>query len=329
MMPPNRMGQQQMAPNHRMFPHRQGPFAGPMGPMNEPLQFPQGPFGELLNQMHGSDPAVVVGQVIPHIINQARESLNMGTMSPEQFADLMRQVMILKESAMMMQADRRHENKENRSNGPWEHPPPWERQRQQQQQQQLLPFAFMQQQQQPRPPMPPVVDLHRDLPLVSPEDMNLVERDPFRSIPIDEQPRDIRFYGEVATCVLGDDKVCELFFNPGSEPTRNVVIDMDEGVVPPLPFNNTEYTDFILDGVVHKIKIGAPTRELWVDGQPHQLLFGTEKLVEIGQKDRKVYLGGPMPDVKIGIRRPDLCAGYVQLIIDGDLNSQIRLYLVS
>ena len=25
--------------------------------------------------------------------------------------------------------------------------------------------------------------------------------------------------------------------------------------------------------------------------------------------------------------RPDLCAGYVQLIIDGDLNQQVRLYL--
>ena len=39
-----------------------------------------------------TDPQVVETQVIPQIIRQAQESLGAGTMNPEQFSDLMRQV---------------------------------------------------------------------------------------------------------------------------------------------------------------------------------------------------------------------------------------------
>ena len=48
-------------------------------------------------------------------------------------------------------------------------------------------------------------------------------------------------------------------------------IDGDASVVPMLPLDTREYTDFALDGVPHKIRIGAPTRELWVDGQWYEL----------------------------------------------------------
>ena len=42
-----------------------------------------------------TDPQVVETQVIPQIIRQAQESLRAGTMNPEQFSDLMRQVLLL------------------------------------------------------------------------------------------------------------------------------------------------------------------------------------------------------------------------------------------
>ena len=83
-----------------------GPMPGPgVGPMD-------GPFGNMFQNMNSTDPAIVESEVIPMIIHQARESFNSGNISHEQFADVMRHVMTLKEQTMMARADRRHhENK--------------------------------------------------------------------------------------------------------------------------------------------------------------------------------------------------------------------------
>lgn len=125
---------------------------------------------------------------------------------------------------------------------------------------------------------------------------------------------------------MSETEVCELSFQP--QGTRQVTIDGDTSIVPPLPLDTSEYSDFFLDGgVPHKVRVGAPTRELWVDGQWYECYFDKQIRIRIGQSFRTVGLGGPPPSVKIGVPRPDLCAGHVQLIVNGDLNQQLRLYL--
>ena len=107
---------------------RMNPFGGPGGPGGGPRPFlggpmgpvggpggggpMEGPFGNMFQNMNSTDPAIVESEVIPMIIHQARESFNSGNISHEQFADVMRHVMTLKEQTMMARADRRHhENK--------------------------------------------------------------------------------------------------------------------------------------------------------------------------------------------------------------------------
>ena len=299
-----------------------------------------GPFGNMFQNMNSTDPAIVESEVIPMIIHQARESFNSGTISHEQFADVMRNVMTLKEQTMMARADRRHENKENNLRqhpvGPWENPPPGFLQGQQPRPQgppgPMGPFGFMGgggpggMMQRPQGP-PTAAHFNRDLPLANEEDLELIAHDPKKTISIDNHPREIRFYEESATCIMADNAVAELSFQRGEDGTRQVAIDGDRSIVPALPLDTNEYTDFVLDGVQHKIRIGAPTRELWVDGQWYELYFDKLIRIRIGQSFHSVGLVGPPPSVKIGDLRPDLCAGYVQLIIDGDLNQQVRLFL--
>ena len=69
------------------------------------------PFSNMLNptQMNDTDPHIVETVIIPQIINQAQGCLRDNTMSSQQFSELMKQVMILKEQAMIKQADRRHD----------------------------------------------------------------------------------------------------------------------------------------------------------------------------------------------------------------------------
>ena len=283
---------------------------GPGGPMD-------GPFGNMFQNMNSTDPAIVESEVIPMIIHQARESFNSGNISHEQFADVMRHVMTLKEQTMMARADRRHENKENNLRmqhgpiGPWENPPPGFLHPPQQQQGPPgpgpgpMPFGFMGGPEAGGGMMPPPqggpVHFNRDLPLAHEEDLELIAHDPYKSIQIDNHPREIRFYEESATCVMADNAVAELSFQRGEEPgTRQATIDGDASVVPMLPLDTNEYTDFALDGVPHKIRIGAPTRELWVDGQWYELYFDKQIRIRIGQSFHSVGLVGPPPSVKIG-----------------------------
>ena len=262
--------------------------------------------------------------------------------------------MALKEKAMINQADRRlrMENKESQQQlvgtnqvgeGPWAAPGgPGVR-----------PMGFMAPPMgPPLPPnpfvagamfMPPQLphqpnpmggpDLRRDLPLANEEDLELLRHDPAKTINIDNQPRDIRYYEETATCVMAEDDVRELSFERpmrdggASAATRRVLIDGEDGIVPPLELDSPEYTDFVLDGVVHKIRLGAPTRELWLDGQWYECYFDKEIRVRLGQSFRTLQLEGPPPSVRIGERRPDLCAGFVRLIHNGKLHDWRRLYL--
>jgi len=322
-----------------------GPGSGPGNhAANESMQF--------LQQMNNLDPKVVETEIIPQIINQARSGLENGNLNHDQFSELMKQVMVLKEQALMRQADMRQMHQNNRRGGPrgrggnagprgpWDMlssvgpmgpppmgftappmgppqpPPPGMR----------PPFGDAPQAHQPpfRPRNP------GDLPPSSEDELHMIEHDPIRSINIDKQMSDILFYGETAVFVNEDNQPRELIFERPKEgpTTRRVLVDGDPDVIPPLEIDNSgEYSDFSIDGVLHKIRIGAPTRELWIDGEWYECFFGETVNVRFGEHFRALTLEGPSPAVHKGRPRPDLCAGFVHLIMQGDINNRRRLYL--
>lgn len=80
-----------------------------------------------------------------------------------------------------------------------------------------------------------------------------------KTIPIDNVPREIRFYGDNAVILMAADDPRLLGFQPAM---RRVLLD---GMPLECTVNNEHYSEFLFDGQVHRIKLGAPTRELYID----------------------------------------------------------------
>jgi len=315
------------------------PFDGFDGPSQQqhPNAMTDG-LGHYFDRLSSTDPEVVLNQVIPVIIRQAQENLASGRLDPNQFSNLMRQVMQLKEQAMMLQADKLHQVQPARSpnNAPWTaRNPPFNK-----------PGDVMPQKMpvMPPPPVPiftagkseappvhqqPPPIANRDLPLATKEELDQISADPVSTIDIDMQPRDIRYFGEMATIVMAPGDVRELSFTlAGVDSTRRVIID--DKLVLKLPVNMPNYLPFVLNGVEHRIKLGAPTRELWIDGQWYQCYFNEAIRVQLGPTYHRVFLEGPPPTVTIGkIPLNHISLGTVQLIIDGDINYPTTIYLDS
>lgn len=301
--------------------------------------------GHFFERLGSTDPEVVLNQVIPVIIRQAQDNLNSGRLNPNQFSSLMKQVMQLKEQAMMLQADKIHHvqtggsGARKGSNMPWGGPG----------KQQPLPFnpvdGGIPAMPPPPPPValfvppggvkprsmspeaPPVAVANRDLPFANKDDLDMIAADPVSTIDIDLQPRDIRFFGEMATVVMAPGDVRELSFTAGGlDPTRRIIID--DMLKVRVPVSAPNYTPFMLNGMEHRVKLGAPTRELWIDDKWYQCYFNNEIRVQIGPNYHKFFLEGPPPNVTIGkVSLKNLCLGTVQLIIDGDLDYPITIYL--
>ncbi|KAK4008022.1 hypothetical protein OUZ56_013182 [Daphnia magna] len=141
-----------------------------------------------------------------------------------------------------------------------------------------------------------------------------------KTIPIDNIPREIRFYGDKAIILMAADDPRLLGFQTC---VRRVLLDN-------MPVDCTvgnDYVDFHFDGQLHKIKIGAPTRELYIDGTWYECMFGGPPItVNLSGRPVQAILEGPPPTVKIGTeRRLDLLAGRVTMIIDA--HSVIPVYL--
>ena len=144
---------------------------------------------------------------------------------------------------------------------------------------------------------------NRDLPMANDAELGAVLSDPVKRIEIDEYPRDIRFYGETALIIMGPDAkdMRELRFKNefGSSSHRRIIID--QKYIIPVEIASPGYKEFKLDdGITHTIKIGAPTRELWIDGQWHELYFNKSGNIKIGSSLHDVFLEGPSPNVDIG-----------------------------
>ena len=80
-----------------------------------------------------------------------------------------------------------------------------------------------------------------------------------------------------------------------------------------------DYTEFVIDNEIHRIKIGAPTRELWIDGKWYNLFFDGEPIqINIANRTRDVFFEklAEFPNVDIGIvARKDLCLGKFYLFV--------------
>jgi hypothetical protein len=270
--------------NRMNFPRGRFPtpfenFRGPPG--QQPSAMAEG-LGHYFDRVHNTDPDVILNQVIPVIIRQAQENLSSGRLEPNQFSELMRQVMQMKEQAMMLQADKMHRNQAGPGGnwGPSNQPP------------QKLPIVPG-----PLPPAPPMFPgkpemlpppaqpkpppfVNRDLPMAGVEELELIASDPVSTIDIDLQSRVIRFYGEMATVVLAPGDVREISFSTtGLDPSRFVIID--DKLKIKLPIKSANYVPFVLNGVEHSMKLGAPTRELWINGKFHQCLFNQAIRVQV------------------------------------------------
>jgi len=301
--------------------------------------------------LNSTDPEIIRKEIIPKLVAMGEQGRMNGTINEMQFRDLMTQVMVLKESSLIREQDdrmRAQEDKENRTRGGgtgernWNNRPEFEGGRPN-----LLgpppsivpemngdssdskrPISILDLPPVSRPtdlPPTPTRSPHKnDLPMADPVLLEEIENDPTKCLNIDDIARNIRYYGELATIVMEDNKICDLSFQPDTEDRRVIV---DDSIVIFTRVNQTAYSTFTLNGEVHEIKIGPPTRELWVDGAWHECYFNCKIKVRIGANMHNVFLEGSPPTVKIGDPRPDLCLGRVYALLDGNLMDKVPIYL--
>ncbi|KAK5644187.1 hypothetical protein RI129_008032 [Pyrocoelia pectoralis] len=135
--------------------------------------------------------------------------------------------------------------------------------------------------------------------------------DSFKFITIDNEPREIRYYDETAIVFINSSDPREITFHNG---TRRIFFDGE----PFLLKLNSSYEEISLKGIIHKVRLGAPSREIFIDGKGYECYFdNNEKVIDLDGNKIFVKLEPPPPQVKIGQeKRLDLVAGKVQLVVD-------------
>lgn len=153
---------------------------------------------------------------------------------------------------------------------------------------------------------------NRELPPPDPKLLDEITKDTMKSINIDGLPREIRYYGETGVVFMNWDEPREIGFQDGM---RRILIDEKDTVT--CSFNDP-YKEFIYEGEVHRVKLGAPTRELWIDDLWYECYFGGPPItIYLSGKKVSVKLEGPVPQVKIGnVKRTDLVVAKINLIIN-------------
>ncbi|XP_055694535.1 uncharacterized protein LOC129796532 isoform X2 [Lutzomyia longipalpis] len=130
------------------------------------------------------------------------------------------------------------------------------------------------------------------------------------TIKIDNVPREIRFYDDIAIAFMNWDLPKEIGFQNGQ---RRITCDDKYSIV--LNFNAAN-TPWVIDGVTHQIRLGCPTRELYIDNQWYECFFNEPIRVELDGIVRIFKIEGPPPQVRIGSLRTDLVVGKINVIID-------------
>ncbi|KAH8402419.1 hypothetical protein KR009_011883 [Drosophila setifemur] len=156
------------------------------------------------------------------------------------------------------------------------------------------------------PPVPPVQAMTKAI-----NSLDNPMADVVRSITIDGGSKEIRFYNQVAIIFMDGDVPHEIGFQQGQ---RVILIDHNEPL--PLSFND-DYKPFQLDGQLHRIRFGFPSRELYIDEHWYEIYFGGPPVsVPIGNKIHVLKAEGPPPNVDIGRVRRDLVVGKINMIVD-------------
>lgn len=139
------------------------------------------------------------------------------------------------------------------------------------------------------------------------------------TIKIDNIDREIRYYDEVAIVFMDWDKPKEIGFQAG---TRRISCDDQWSMN--LAFNAPSVT-WMIDGRPHQVRLGAPTRELYIDNKWHECYIGDPCRIELDGKMRTLVIDGPPPQVRIGDLRTDLVAGKINIIVDAKLRVPVYL----
>uniref|UniRef100_A0A182PRR4 Pre-mRNA cleavage complex 2 protein Pcf11 n=1 Tax=Anopheles epiroticus TaxID=199890 RepID=A0A182PRR4_9DIPT len=135
--------------------------------------------------------------------------------------------------------------------------------------------------------------------------------DSVRTINIDGIQREIRFYEETAVIFMNWDEPKEIGFQKGA---RTVIVDDRETFE--LGFNEP-YKSVSIENKVYQMRLGAPTRELYIDDSWYECYFGDQPTtIMLDGKPRVFKIAGPAPQVKIGDSRKDLVAGKINMIVD-------------
>lgn len=124
----------------------------------------------------------------------------------------------------------------------------------------------------------------------------------------------LRFYHETAIIFNDVGEPHDIKFSSGQS---RVVIDDQYSV--DLNFNDTHRTLFI-EGTLHQIKFGSPTRELYIDSYFYECYFNNQPTqIVLNDKLRMVRIEGNAPEVKIGRKRNDLVLGLINIVIDAEV----------
>lgn len=139
------------------------------------------------------------------------------------------------------------------------------------------------------------------------------------TIKIDNVNREIRYYDDVAIVFMDWDQPKEIGFQPG---TRRISCDDQWSMN--LSFNAPNVT-WMIEGRAHQVRLGAPTRELYIDNEWYECYVGDPCRIELDGKVRTLMIDGPPPQVRIGEMRRDLVAGKISIIIDAKM--MVPVYL--
>lgn len=142
-----------------------------------------------------------------------------------------------------------------------------------------------------------------------------VNQDEIKSMNIDGVPKDIRFYDETAIAFINWDNPREISFQDG---VRRITFNDTDSYV--LGFNKP-YQEVLINGSPHLVRLGAPSREIYIDRVPYECYFGSVGIrIALNGVNTTVKLEGPPPQVKIGEKkRTDLVAGKINLFINAQI----------
>jgi pre-mRNA cleavage complex 2 protein Pcf11 len=123
----------------------------------------------------------------------------------------------------------------------------------------------------------------------------------------------LRFYNETAVIFNDVGEPHDIKFSAGQS---RVVIDDQYSI--DLNFNDV-YKPFFIDGTMHQIKFGSPTRELYIDHHFYECYFNNQPTqIVLNNNLRRVRIEGNAPEVKIGRKRNDLVLGLINIVIDAE-----------